>query len=201
MSLVEVKPLTVVGVDISMTSTGVATIRVGRSKPLSVQTFKSAGKRLASWFSRRNRLYDLANRVVDAVNAEKPDLVVIEGPSYGSNLAGKHDISGLWWIISGPLMADYPVLIVAPKARAKYATGDGNAGKDVVRAHVTETYTDLLDGLRFRNDDECDATALAAMGARIEGQPIEDLHGKVLTGAKLAAMDKVTWADPPDEAA
>ena len=64
----------------------------------------------------------------------RADLVVIEAPSLGqARQGGTLDRHGLWWLILDRLYTlDIPVVAVTPAARAKYATGKGNAAKDAV---------------------------------------------------------------------
>jgi Holliday junction resolvasome RuvABC endonuclease subunit len=179
----------VTGLDLSLTSTGIAHFY---GKTLDLETIKSSGKRDATWGQRGFRLQIMAHEIIESVDMYGPDLVVIETPSYGSNMAGKHDVSGLWWMVTAPLLLDYRCAFVAPLARAKYGTGNGRSPKDVVEAFVHQTYTELIirEGGRFKNDDECDATLLAAMGMRWLGTPVEphDLYE-----TNLQAMEKVAW--------
>jgi crossover junction endodeoxyribonuclease RuvC len=179
----------VIGLDLSLTSAGIAV--ASGDGTLLVDTIKSSGKRGATWLERSLRLGIMRNGILDVVEMYDPDLIVVETPSYGSNLPGKHDVSGLWWLVVNKLTAVYSMAFVVPKARAKYGTGNGNSPKDVVEAFVREVYTDLLpEHERFKNNDECDATLLAAMGMRHLGYRIEphELHED-----NLKAMENAAW--------
>ena len=79
--------------------------------------------------------------------------------------------------------AGVPVLPVPPSCRAKYATGKGNAGKDEVLLAVARRYPHAPVG----GNDEADALVLAAMGARLLGEPVEDSLPK----AHLDALAKL----------
>lgn len=179
----------VVGIDTSLTSTGLCTIDAG--KIVSLHSAKSRGKLADTYDMRSDRLFKLANEIVDYVTDKKPNLVVIEAPSYGSNFGSAHDRSGLWWQVHIALRNDgYPLARVAPQTRAKYGTGAGNSKKDVVFAAVKHLYTDLSPR-GIANDDEGDAILLAAMGSRWAGFPVEPAGS--VSDRSETALDGVLW--------
>lgn len=169
----------VVGVDLSLTTTGVATTS-GGSATVSTLTSKPLGD---SWAAREARLGLLAETVADAVGA--PELVVLEGPSYGSRGGHQHDRAGLWWLVYSALAGISPLAVVPPSTRARYATGRGNAAKDAVLAAVVRRYADV----EVTNNDEADALVMAAMGVRWLGAPLEDS----MPAANLDSMAGVAW--------
>ena len=172
----------VVGIDPSLTSTGVAVVMHGTET--TAYTTRIAPRGLVGL----DRIRVLRNAV--RTLALGADLAVIEGPSYGSqgNQRGHHERAGLWWaVLDGLSRADVPTVVVAPAARAKYAAGKGNAAKDAVLAAVVRRYVAVdVDG-----NDEADALVLAAMGARWLGHPLETF----LPQTHLAAMDAVAWPE------
>lgn len=181
---------TVIGIDLSLTSTGVAIAQHGLLKE--VRNIKSKGKKGDSLTSRHQRLEQILLEIT-FVNADydmTTPFVVIESPSYGSKFGSPHDRSGLWWkIVSFFEGMDMPVATVSPQGRAKYATGRGNSKKDVVLAHVVERYTNERIHIG-NNDDIADAVVLAAMGSRHLGFPVET-HD--LPTANLEAMSGAAW--------
>lgn len=178
----------VVGLDLSLTNTGVAIIDDGA---VELQRVRSNGHKAATLAERGSRLDQITYAIEDHLgDLERgfPDLVIIEGPSYGQHRqGGQHDRAGLWWQVvrlSADLASGH-IVEVPPATRAKYATGKGNAAKDHVLASVVRRYpTVTVDG-----NDTADALVLAAMGARWLGEPIE----ASLPQANLAAMDAVAW--------
>lgn len=178
----------IVGIDLSLTGTGLAEYDLDDGQFLT-HTYGTKGKKTDTYAMRGTRLADMADYIVDWITAgdSDPVLAVIEGPSYGSVNGSQHDRSGLWWLVTSGLQAeDIPVLVVAPRTRAKYATGSGAAKKDVVLAHVVEQYADVTES-RIANDNEADALTLAAMGARYWGEPQEES----LPESNLLAMDGI----------
>lgn len=188
--------LRVVGIDPSLTSTGVATAAWSLAGTAGVMVpdcirVQSSGRAGASLPERSDRLAGLAARIAEL--ASGADLVVIEGPSMGSTAAksaSMHDRAGLWWLVVDALRQDpsRPVLVaeVPPTIRAKYATGNGGAGKDAVLAAAVKRYP----GWDITGNDIADAVILTAMGCRHLGHPIDSLPQIHLT-----AMAKVHWPE------
>lgn len=170
----------VVGIDPSLTGTGIAT-------PTGVSVVTSQPGN-GTVLDRRNRLTRMADTIAFTVLESvvpRMALVVIEAPAY-SKTGHQHERSGLWWLLIDRLIdAGHMVCEVAPSARARYATGKGNAGKDQVIAAVVRRYP----GVDVNSNDEADALVLRAMGCRYLGQPIDN----DLPLANRAALDKVTW--------
>lgn len=182
----------IVGLDLSLTSTGIATIETGDGREhWTVERITSKARAEATLEERHTRLHNL--RLEIALKAAMADLIVVEGPSYGSKTGHQHDRSGLWWLVIDWLKRpeDFdgwgkPVAEVPPSTRMRYATGKGQAAKDAVLAAVVRRYPQI----DVTGNDEADALILACMGARHLGHPIDDLPK-----THLAAMDAVRWPD------
>ena len=113
--------------------------------------------------------------------------VFIEGPSYSSLGQATHDIAGNWWLVVTMLRdRGNTVHVISPSTLKQYATGKGNAAKDVVLAAVIKRYpqVDVL------NNDVADATALLAIGLRLNGTPLEDN----LPAKNLSALESIVMA-------
>lgn len=177
----------VLGLDLSLTATGVALVVDG--KLTDGDTVESKGKAKASLSQRAARLLGLHSSIIGIYEEFVPDLVVIESPSYGSQVGQQHDRSGLWWLVTSALESSRVGLVatVTPNGRAKYATGKGNANKDAVLAAVIRRYEPR--GWEIENNNVADAVVLAAMGSRHLGEPVE----ASLPQDHLAAMDGAAW--------
>ena len=171
----------ILGIDPSLTSTGLAIV-YGRTALVDRITTDATG--LA-------RLHAIVGRVRTWLDG--CDLAVIEGPAYGSagGQRGHHERAGLWWLLVDQLDTfAVPCAVVPPAARARYATGKGNASKDAVLSAVVRRYTDVdVDG-----NDQADALVLAAMGARRLGRPVE----ASLPVNNLDAMRGADWPNGLD---
>ncbi|MFC4912555.1 hypothetical protein [Actinomadura gamaensis] len=165
---------TVIGLDVSLTSTGIA---IGHR----LTRVTSTGRKADSLAVRCGRLRQLADQI-DA-QVRDVDLVVIEQPAYSRSQGSAHDRSGLWWLVVDRLHGrGIPVAEVAPTSRARYAAGRGNAGKDEVLAAAIRRYPDVP----ISGNDEADAYILAAMGLDHLGHP-----PVVVPQTHRAALDKV----------
>lgn len=183
----------VVGIDPSLTSTGIAVVDTDDPLVIDVHRVQSKGTRADTWPQRLARIEDVTDRVTAVVAADHPGsdgMVVIESPSLSSRNAGSaHDRSGLWWAMFARLRGlGVTVVPVPPANRAKYATGRGNAPKDAVMLAAAKRYPQAY----LTGNDEADAVILAAIGARLGGQPIEDSIPK----ANLDALTKLTQETP-----
>lgn len=159
--------MSIIGLDLSLTSTGVA----GNGWTQRLKSPKRGHERLETL---RTAVLQLCSGI---------DLVVVEGPSYGSTGKTFHQLAGLWWLVTHSLhMHGIPYAVAAPGQIKRYATGRGNADKDVVMREVTRRF-DWFEG----GNDEADALILAAMGHDHAGQPLAPMPAT--HRAALAAVD------------
>ncbi|GAA2686221.1 hypothetical protein GCM10010400_58140 [Streptomyces aculeolatus] len=176
------RPLRVAGVDVSLTGTAIATLGGTVRIP-------TTGRRRDLLHTRHARLQSIARGALEAVG--DVDLAVIEGPSFHSAGGSAWDRGGLWWlIVDGLLDREIPTAIMPPRCRAKYATGNGNAGKTGVMNAVQHTY-----GAVFANDDECDSFVLRAAGLDWAGCPlvaVPETHRGGLLGCEWPDYEAVT---------
>ncbi|MFF1876042.1 hypothetical protein ACFVXD_45160, partial [Kitasatospora herbaricolor] len=86
--------LRIVGLDLSLTATGVAIIAADRARAL---TIRSKGKADDGLLTRSLRLHNLSLDILHV--AATADIVIIEQPAYGQTGGSHHDRSGLWWLV------------------------------------------------------------------------------------------------------
>ena len=104
----------------------------------------------------------LRDRVLHLVDESAAGLVAIEGFSFGSKGRAVVDIGGLGWVVRTALWdANVPYVEVAPSLIKKFATGKGNAPKELVRDAARDRFV-LRPGI---SGDECDAIWLWALVA------------------------------------
>lgn len=150
----------VVGIDASLTGTGIARITLD---PFTVttHTITSSGNKGATLDQRATRLRRLRDAVIN--HATPADLAVIEGPAFSSNTGSVWDRAAHWWNIAAALHhLDVPVTEVAPTKVKKFAADNGKADKTAVAAAMTRLWGDLVEP---SNDNEFDALAIATLGA------------------------------------
>lgn len=168
----------VVGLDLSLASTGVAGIDRG-----------------VGWVARIRRKPDISPFQLDRMRGIRDeiltylqfptDLVVVEAMAI-SRQTGQHlTRAGLWHLVVDAIdTRRIPVVAIAPTAVKKYATGKGNADKDAVLAAVIKRHPTV----EITGNDEADALTLAAMGADHLGQPLAEMPA-----INREALGKVAW--------
>lgn len=175
------------GVDLSLTCTGVAILDRdidvdARTEVHLVKPHRITGLQRLRW---------ITEKILEHVGGR--DLVVLEGPAYNSTTGqrGHHERAGLWWHLAERLDAEGVPLIVAPPTAVKaYATGKGNASKELVAVEVARRFRSVP-AADLTTSDASDALVLAALGAAHMGRPVVDVpahHRKALT--QLAPLER-----------
>lgn len=183
-------PRHVVGLDLSLAGTGIATISLdtGLTRLALVETV-----------ARGDKLSDTLDRLRDALTgiaAEIPTahaLVVVEAPSLGSKHGKAHERAGLWWRTVAYLHGHgHDIAQAYPRTRAKYAAGHlpvKNSRKGPDKNEVVEASLAEFPHLpTLKNNNLADGFALARMGARFLGTPIDPS-----TRQRAEAVAAVKW--------
>jgi crossover junction endodeoxyribonuclease RuvC len=178
----------IVGIDPSLTSTGMCRIDVEPggdpvNQPPLIQcaTVVSKARADKSYAAMSARIGLIAENIIDG--CRDADLVVIEGPAFNAKGAHTHSRDWLWGkLFDGITALGIQIVVVTPSGRMKYATGKGNAAKDLVLAAAIKRWP-IVD---IQGNDQADAVILASMGCRYLGFPIE-----TLPAINVEAMTKV----------
>lgn len=163
----------VIGLDLSLTSTGVAIAdEATNHSAYTIKPKETGHERLA--------------RIVRAVMTEACDaeLVVIEGPAFGAKGSAYHQLAGLWWIVTQALWDEsVPYAVLSPFELKKYATGTTKSDKDAMMLATARQFAS------FSGDNNAaDALWLACAGAEHLGYPLVQLPE-----THRAALAKVQW--------
>ncbi|WP_018135431.1 hypothetical protein [Acaricomes phytoseiuli] len=174
-------PKTIIGIDLSLTSTGIATLHNGQ---ITLNTFRTKGTKNDTWKQRADRIINTSHQIAGSVPPGAT--VAIEAPAYASTTGSQHDRSGLWWYTYTTLHHGFgcPIIAITPAQRMIYATGKGNTTKDQVLAATIRRYPQA----NITNNDEADALILAAITARLHNNPIEN---QPLPQTHLRALNKL----------
>lgn len=167
-----------VGIDPSLTSTGVGVLVDGRLK-LGAR-YGRDGHNGATYHSRNNRIRTLRTEVYKAATAfGRPDLVVIEEHPYALSMSGTFDRAGLWHLLYEAFDArGIPVVVVGHTIGKTWVTGAGNSSKLDMIDTVDEWFGDQLHAplAKWRKkdnpDDVADALGYATIGAYKLGDPL-----------------------------
>lgn len=162
---------TVIGLDLSLTNTGIARITWNGDNPLNdvvadIHRVQSTGSKIDTWPMRSARLAlllgDIQQRILPA------DLVVLEGPSFNSKSPASHDRSWFWGKVYDRISYhDAPIVVVPPASAKKWACGKGNADKDDMMLAAARMWPDI-EGIK---NDTADALALAGIGMQLREGP------------------------------
>lgn len=156
---------TVVGLDLSLTGTGVAAVAVDTAE-LSTAVHASpppAEDTLSAHAARHRQLVD---GIVSQVVGADPALAVIEGMQFSVKMRDSSLTRRgfLWWsVVEGLCRAGVPVMEVTPQQIKQFATGRGNASKAEMVAAYAKAWPDAPMGRNV--EDRADAAHAAALGA------------------------------------
>ncbi|MER5559655.1 hypothetical protein ABT071_13720 [Streptomyces sp. NPDC002506] len=169
------RPL-VIGLDLSLTSTGVA----GEGWTDHIRT-KTRGD---------YRLNYLAGHISSFIR--RADFVVMEGPSFGHGaLAGHEEMAGLRVLVRQYCYRHHiPYAVIPPSSLKLYAAGYGKAAKGEVRSAIADRYGIHTEGAaRY---DEADAYAALAAGLHWLGYPLA-----LVPERNAKALDGCAWPEHP----
>ncbi len=178
----------VVGVDPSLTSTGISVIAetgelVGSHRIKTEATGKLVQHRM-------DRLTILLSRFAQIVGAAKPEAVCIEAYSFGSSGGQAWDrieLGGMlrYWCHNN----GFKMFEVAPSRLKKWACGNGAAeGKIPIVNALNKRY-----GVQFNTSDEYDAYALGRMAFQLVGFSVA---GEEIPKYQQEAIDAILNPEP-----
>lgn len=160
----------VIGLDLSLTSTGVAT-------PVGETAIKSKKKG-------EERLVEIREAVLYLVVPFGNPYIIIEGYSFGQQHSQAHSAGELGGQVRVALFErGIPFVVVPPTVLKKFITGKGNAAKVEVSSTIS-----ARTGIVFSTDDEADAYALRELGLAHFGENQIEWPKK-----NLEAVNSVEW--------
>lgn len=194
-----------VGIDPSLTSTGVAILHNGQPTHVSHHGYGAHGDgHNGKTWQLRNRRVRYQTRLIHqaATTHGRPDLVVIEEHPYAAKAFGaEFDRSFLWGKIFEAFdWPEIPIAVINPSTLKVWVTGQG-AVRD---SSLSQTQRQKLNKQRMIDaitawwphqpiacDDEADALGLAAIGAFHLGDPMPfEVKPRHTTG-----LEKVSWPE------
>lgn len=156
--------ITTLGLDLSLTGTGVVILEDGKITKRILIKSKPVGDLPIDELKRILKIVDEIETVImdyDNQDTQPIDIAVIEGLAFMvRNATALVQLSALNYMVRAKLM-DYkiPFVIVAPTSLKKFVTGSGASKKDVMLMETYKRYD-----VSILNDNECDAFGLAKIG-------------------------------------
>lgn len=153
----------IVGIDLSLTSTGVATLVDGT---LTTARVTSTGHTADSLQQRFDRQTVICDRLLELARGAL--LVVVEGLFTGPKAGHVIDRAGAWWRLNGSLLLwQIPVLVVPATQAKMFLTGKGNADKGSMVRAAGKLWPDWEPSSESKAEDEADAIALCSIGEAV----------------------------------
>lgn len=157
----------ILGIDLSLTSTGIAFGLQPQYHTVRAITSKAAGK---CPVARTHRHRMLVCEILNEIGDEIPEAIIIEGYSHGSMGCATTDLAELRGILVSNLITRFsphyvPIYEVAPSTLKKFVIGKGTGGKDLIRLNAFKRWK-----VEFETDDEVDAYGLWRLGLCLVGR-------------------------------
>lgn len=186
----------VVGLDLSLTSTGMA--EVSCPTPSAAATVSGFGCVKTKANQRKEqRLSQIVDHVM--IFAGGADLVVVEDGALRSIGPGREELAALRYMVRVELWSTgVPFALVRPTTLKLYTTGRGNASKDEMVSAVDERHGTSYASMSKAHGryDLADATALAAMGVHWLARRLPKGYATV---PHLESLTTVRWPDERNE--
>ena len=151
----KVKPFLSLGIDLSLNATGLVLLdgHADGAHCIWAKEVKIVGEGI-------KRKHDIVEKIIEEVDAWAPDRIVIEGYSMGKNMNSTIPLAEVGGLLRHALWAgDHSWLDPNAPQVKKFATGKGNAPKDVVMMHVLKRW-----GYESATNNIADAFVCAALG-------------------------------------
>lgn len=151
------------GLDLSLTGTGVSVLKDGQLLLSETIKTKPSGKKP---IDEVKRLQWIVSEIMKYVDTHTPNIVIIEGLAFmARNTTALVQLSGLAYMIRSELVnRGIPFTIVAPSSLKKWITGKGNAQKNEMMLATFQRY-----GVALTDDNQCDSYGLAHVGLGLLG--------------------------------
>lgn len=163
------------GVDLSLTSTGVAAYVDGEWDAVTIKSKTDDGT--PSGFL--HRVHTITSQIINWADPAEGDVIAIEAPAYGARGAALDRVFASWWMVMDGLTNHHgEPWVVTSTSLKKLATGRGNCGKDEVLLAGVKRLPDAP----ITGNDTADAAWLVVAASIIAGEPIVDLPAAHKTG-------------------
>lgn len=186
---------TVLGVDASLTASGLSRISVADMNrggdpefvftpdEILVTTVKPPGPKTKTLPEYARRIEWAVERIDAAM--EGVDAIAMEELAYGAKGATAWVLSVVWGnVLRCAAHRGIPIGVVGTGQLKKYATGSGTSDKDVVLAAMVRRFPEVS----ITNNNESDALVLGLVACRELGYPID--HPTVAKAEVMAALHK-----------
>ena len=157
----------VMGIDSSLTRTGMTVLKLGADGIARPKVLRDCGYSLpntSGFDESAERIVSQAQKITSVIDKYQPELVLIEAMIPPKNALPSYlERGALWYGIWSALWArKIPRAIIQPPTLKAWATGYGRAEKEQILAEVSKWWP----GIHIPNHDIADAAVCAAMCAK-----------------------------------
>jgi len=146
----------ILGLDLSLTHTGVVVLDLDGDNPVMVDVIKPKT-------NKEIRLVEIRDKVNDFVTRCNPTLIVLEGYSFASQGRAVYDIGEMGGVVRVHLYeSKRRYMVVPPHSLKKFVTQKGNSPKQIMIREVYRRWK-----REFDDDNICDAYGLAKVGQAV----------------------------------
>lgn len=170
------KGITSVGLDLSLTGTGLVILESGPNEDIiRKQVLIKSKKKGDRPIDELERICKIVYDIQNELKSTMIHIAVIEGMAFmAKNSTALVQLAALNYMVRKMLTEiSIPFLIVAPTSLKKFVTGQGNAKKDVMLIEMYKRY-----GVTILDDNENDAYGLAQIGLAFEKANKDKLNNK-----------------------
>ncbi len=176
--------MTFMGIDQSLTGSGVAVFKDGEEFYHLISTSKTQNTKSPT-IDYTRRLIEMTGEIRKLVKLYKPDYIAMEGMSFGARGAAIFDLGGLSHLLRVMFFEeDVKFIIIPPTVVKKYFTGKGNSDK---MAMITEAmnrkanipFFKTIKKVKVFDDNVTDAYAIASFIQDYIGGKCVDYEEKV----------------------
>lgn len=178
------------GIDSSLTGTGLCRALIdgydadGYVADVELATCGASNPRKGdTWIAKSRRVHEVLDGIEAAMTEQPVDAIGLEELAYGAKGSGLVVLHWIWGeVINLSRVHSIPLYLVNPSGVKKFATGNGNAKKDVVMLAMAKRYPQFAIG----DNNQSDALAVCMMLARHLDHPFD-----TMPQLNLEAMNKV----------
>lgn len=153
---------TTIGIDPSLTGTGIVVVKDGKIIDKLLIKSKPVGDRPIDEMDRIKKIVGLVNISLEMY---KPDVICMEGLAFmARNTSALMQLAGLNYMLRSMFHGHKQWYIVAPSTLKKFITGKGQGDKGIIMMEIYKKY-----GIELSDNNIADAFVLAQIGQAVLG--------------------------------
>lgn len=176
--------MTIMGIDQSLTGSGIAIFKDGEEYYFLISTSKTKNTK-APTIDYTRRLIEMTDEIQKLIKEYKPDYIGMEGMSFGARGSAVYDLGGLSHLLRTMFFKEkVKFVIIPPTVVKKYFTGKGNSDKlvmieEAMKRGANIPFFTTIKKQRVFDDNVTDAYAIASFIEDYLDDKCDDYKDKV----------------------